>query len=357
MIWSRIRQHEAQIEMFRRSVQRNRLPHAILLTGAEGIGKRTFALALAQCLLCQRFSNDQLDACGACPSCQSVTAGSHPDLFVVECPEGKRQLPIELFVGSDDKRGREGLCHDLALSPMASDRKIAIIDDADLMNEFSGNALLKTLEEPPRNSVLILVSGNPDQLLDTIRSRCQRVRFSRLTDENPASLLVEQGIVEDQTEAAQIASLAEGSLASARLLLAPELRSLRSVIDSHFSRIPPNAGQLAADILAAVDEIGGNTAAQRSTASTACQFLADFFRAALRIVSGDAAESAVPSVASGFAAQLPGDLEDQLELLMGLIDRVLQADDQLKQNVTAALCLEAMTADVASQLRSHSSAR
>ncbi|PWG73977.1 AAA family ATPase, partial [Enterococcus hirae] len=84
--------------------------------------------------------------------------------------EGKKSIPIELFVGSDDHRGREGLCYELSLKPMASDRKIAVIDDVHLMQSESANSLLKTLEEPPPKSLIVLITDRDEAILPTIRS-------------------------------------------------------------------------------------------------------------------------------------------------------------------------------------------
>jgi DNA polymerase-3 subunit delta' len=136
-----------------------------VFVGPDGVGKRLVAKGIAQCLFCQRVSDEQLDACGACAACRQVLADTHPDLLTVGCPEGKRELPIALIAGEGERRGREGLLHDLSLRPMSATRRIAIIDDADTMNEESANALLKTLEEPPPGSLLFLISPSLDALL------------------------------------------------------------------------------------------------------------------------------------------------------------------------------------------------
>src|SRR5690606_25957369 len=96
-IWNRIRGHEAQVEMFRRSIGRGRLAHAYLFVGPDGIGKRRFARMFAQCLFCERRRAEDLDACGECSSCKQMQAGTHPDYLAVGRPEGKSVVPIELF--------------------------------------------------------------------------------------------------------------------------------------------------------------------------------------------------------------------------------------------------------------------
>ena len=205
MIWDDVRGRADQVEMFRRTIRRGRLASAYLFLGPEGTGKNLFAQRLAHCLFCTTIADEQLDACGTCSGCRQMQAGSHPDFLRIACPEGKREIPIDLFVGSREARGREGLCHDLSIRPMASHRRIAVIDGADLMNEESANALLKTLEEPPSYALMILIAANPDSLLSTIRSRCQAVRFPALDLADVADLLIAQGMVSDPSEAAAVA--------------------------------------------------------------------------------------------------------------------------------------------------------
>src|SRR5262245_30811613 len=98
-IWDSLCGHSEQREMFRRTIQRNRLSQAYLFIGPPGIGKQQFARRLAQCLLCQNNQSDPLEACGECFGCKPFLAGANPDYLYVGCPEGKRELPISLIVG------------------------------------------------------------------------------------------------------------------------------------------------------------------------------------------------------------------------------------------------------------------
>ena len=98
-------------------------------------------------------------------------------------PPGKSFIPVDLFIGDREHRSQEGLCHRLSLRPASEKRRIAIIEDADFLNEEGANCLLKTLEEPPPGSVLILIGTSQQRQLPTIRSRCQVIRFRRLSDE------------------------------------------------------------------------------------------------------------------------------------------------------------------------------
>lgn len=206
--------HERILERFERGLQRGRLASSFLFLGPPGIGKRTTALHLAQCLLCEATANDQLAACRQCPGCQQVAALTHPDLIVVGKPEDRSFIPVELFIGDREHRMREGLCHDIALKPFRGGRKVAVVDDADYLNQEGANCLLKTLEEPPTGSVLILIGTSEQRQLPTIRSRCQIIRFAPLSDEIVAQLLVAQAeLTPPQAEA--IARRAGGSLSGA----------------------------------------------------------------------------------------------------------------------------------------------
>ena len=173
-----------------------------------------------------------MEACGECTSCRPFQAGNLPDFLFVERPEGKREVPLDLIIGPKERRGQEGLCHDLSLRPLAGSRKVAIVNDADTMNDESANAFLKTLEEPPERAVLMLIASNLDAVVPTIRSRCQLVRFAPLSRADVEALLIEQGLVSSTDEARLAGSLCEGSLTIARQLLRPELRDLRSALYS-----------------------------------------------------------------------------------------------------------------------------
>ena len=152
MPWHSIRGHDQVVAALGRALAQGRFPHALLFVGPEGIGKRTFALTLAQALLCPRRPESALDPCGSCPSCLQVRVGTHPDLLRAGRPEDKHDLPIQVI---------RDLCLDLGLKPMLGTRKVAIIDDADDLNEEAANAFLKTLEEPPLHTKFVLATTDP----------------------------------------------------------------------------------------------------------------------------------------------------------------------------------------------------
>ncbi len=162
-----------------------RMPHAVLIQAAAGIGGDSLATWTAQLVLCTARRPDSLAArsrsgqpgggggpCGECVSCRRVAEGQHPDLTAVRLGEDSQQIRIEQI--------RE-LCAELALTSHQGGYKVAIIDPADVLNRFAANALLKTLEEPPPRTVLVLVAAQPSRLPATLTSRCQRIRVRRPT--------------------------------------------------------------------------------------------------------------------------------------------------------------------------------
>ena len=153
------------------------LPHALLFSGIGGIGKEDFAARFAALLFCEKCQPqvvnqgnlESLAPCGQCQGCKLIQAGSHPDFRFVRSDEGKA-IPIDTIRGVG-----EFLTMKSQLAPM----QVVIISPADKMNRFSANSLLKTLEEPTPDTLLMLVTNRPSSLLPTIRSRCQGVPFHR----------------------------------------------------------------------------------------------------------------------------------------------------------------------------------
>ncbi|WP_018992356.1 DNA polymerase III subunit delta' [Aromatoleum toluclasticum] len=172
-----------------------RLPHALLFVGPEGLGKRDLADALAARLLCAAPAADG-HACGRCATCQLRLSGNHPDLLVV-VPEADAVSEGEAAEGGEGAEPGTGkkkssqirieqirdVQEALAVTGHQSSRRLIVIDPAEAMNAFTANALLKLLEEPPQGCVFLLVSSAPRRLLPTIRSRCQQWSFSRPADE------------------------------------------------------------------------------------------------------------------------------------------------------------------------------
>lgn len=331
--------------MLDRALSRGRLPHALLFAGPIGVGKQRVARYLAQCLFCEQTPPDQLSCCQECNSCKQIAAGTHPDLLSVECPPDKAILPLSLIIGSEDKRGREGICYEMSLRPMTGNRRIAIIDDADKMNAESANALLKTLEEPSANYLMILIASELDAILPTIRSRCQLIRFAELSTADVSDLLLEHQLTESPEQAQQVARLSGGSLSVASELLDENLQELRRNITRLLSQHPFRPQAFSQAVLKAVDDIGGNTAAQRKTVRWILRFCADFYHRALQSAAGYQAgtdHQAVEKFVSGFA----GSPADRIETLGALLDRLLETEEQIDRNATINLCIESLSEDL-----------
>jgi len=349
MTTKQIKGHRSTLEMLNRALSRGRLPHALLFAGDAGIGKKRIALHLAQCLFCQQTPADQLLCCQECSSCKQIAAGTHPDLITVECPPDKAILPLSLIIGRDEHRGREGVCYEMSLRPMLGDRRVAIIDDADKMNAESANALLKTLEEPTANYLMILIASELDSLLPTIRSRCQTIRFGRLSENEISELLVQQELVESEDQAFQIARLAEGSLKVACQLLNDNLEELRVSITGQLSQRPFQPQVFAQAVIQAIDDIGGNTAEQRKTANWIIKFCADFYHQAIQLAS-DYNPGIKSEELKQFVAGFSGEIEDRIEKIGMLLDRMIQTEEQINKNAAISLCIESLSEDLKSIL-------
>ncbi len=352
MSWNTILDHASQLERLRQSAKGGRLAHAYAFVGPSGIGKKRVAIELARCLLCENHSDADFGACGECASCQQVAAGTHPDLFTVGLIEGKRELIIKQFIGEDETRGKEGLCYDISLKPMSGRRRVAIIDDAEALNDVSANALLKTLEEPPPDSVMILVATSGDLLLPTIRSRCQVIAFQPLSFTNVRQLLVREGVTGDEREAAQAAALCGGSLDAARQLLDPALRSLRDELYNRLADRPFRSAQTAARMIECLEPAGAEKASQREYAGWIIRYCIEFFRQSLLAVAGGLAGSKIeiPQVRK-FVESLGEPTVEIIDRVVGLVERCLTADLQLEANATVALSLEALFDDLGRTMR------
>lgn len=190
-MWDGVIGQEQAVARLRRAVERP--SHAYLLAGPRGSGVLEAARCFAAALVCPD------GGCGSCNACRRARSARHPDVIEVE--------PAGTFVVVDQV---EEMMKEAFTSPFEAERKIIILTEADRMNEPAANKLLKTLEEPPARTHFLLLSEAPDELLPTVRSRCQRIDFAALSDADVAAALVSSGV--DPEAAATAARLASGRL-------------------------------------------------------------------------------------------------------------------------------------------------
>lgn len=217
---------EKAVEQFLAAWRSGSMHHAWLLAGPRGVGKASFAMAAAERVLAEAAGPPVTDAGIETPKCHPVgrlvAAGSHPDFRLLERLENERTGNLARNISVDQVRDLGEL---FAMTPALSPWRAVVVDSVDDMEASAANALLKMLEEPPANSLFLLVSHVPGRLLPTIRSRCRRLDFAPLEDDAMTSVLERELPEVSASEHARIIPMARGSvgraLAYALLDLAP----------------------------------------------------------------------------------------------------------------------------------------
>jgi DNA polymerase-3 subunit delta' len=334
--WERIRGHEALVEGFRRAVRRGRLAHAYLFTGPPGVGKRLFAGELAKALLCE-CPPAELTACDRCAACVQVEAGTHPDFYPAARPPEALEFPIDLM---------RQLCAGFALKSARGRGKVIVIDDADDLNEESANCFLKTLEEPPPRSVLILIGSSPERQLPTIVSRCQVVRFAPLPLPVVDEILARRG-VEDQALRARLVRLSGGSVAAAEALADPALWEFRRTFLSGLAAPAPDSVAHGRALWDFAEAAGKDSAARRKRAQLVVRLLIDALADALAVALGGEARRSDREDAPTLTA-----LAERVgaDGLVELLDRCLDADIQIDRRAQLELVVEALPDALAQRL-------
>jgi DNA polymerase-3 subunit delta' len=202
MSFREITGHRQLLELIARAAARGTLPPSLIFAGPEGVGKRMASVALAQFFNCPNRTED--DSCGTCPSCARIARRVHADVLLIE-PGETGAIKIDQVRDAIERT---------AYRPFEGRRRVVIVDGAEAMNVEAQNALLKTLEEPPATSTFVLVTSKPDVLLPTVRSRCQRLRFGRLSPADVAAVLMREHDFAP-TDAHAAASLSDGSIGAA----------------------------------------------------------------------------------------------------------------------------------------------
>ncbi len=209
-----------------KALESGHLAHAYLFRGPDGVGKQLFARSLATAVNCRHRQGADassrlayLEGCGECPSCRKYSSGNHPDFLVISPEKGTIKID----------RIRE-LTRALSYPPYESGTRVVLLEDIHTMRPEAANSLLKTLEEPPENNLLILTAAASKEVLITISSRCQVIPFFNLGQEETAEILMRERPEIDRETAVLLARLSEGCPGQALLLYRRELIAIRQEV-------------------------------------------------------------------------------------------------------------------------------
>jgi DNA polymerase-3 subunit delta' len=310
--------HNRSIKILKNAVERGRIPSAYLFSGIDGIGKKSLALTLAKVLNCK---NETLDSCDECISCQKIDSYNHPDVRVIK-PEGN---VIKIGQIRDLQKG-------LSYRPFEGKKKVSIIDEAEKMNQHSANSLLKTLEEPPLDTLIILVTSHGHRLLPTITSRCQKIRFNPLPSDS-ISQIVRNHLDIDEERAHLLASLSGGSASNA-------LRMNREVFLRYRKKLIHQISTVSHNSINELFQFAGELSSQKDDLLDILESLKIYFRDLLVMKEGLSKKGLINV-----------DLEKELNArasnfnskdLLGKIKIVDETQQMLMGNVNKRLALETM---------------
>ena len=247
MSFADLKGQDSAIGYLRSSIRNNRISHAYIFSGPNGVGKRIAAINFAKTLNCQTSAS--CEPCETCPSCKKINESSHPDVSIIAPEKDGASIKIE-----DVRR----IIKDIYLKPFEAKLKVYIIDGAQYMKHEAANALLKTLEEPPTDSILILITENLKALFHTIVSRCQVVRFFPLKKKEIEDILMKEHGV-SAMDAHVLANLSDGMLGEAIRFKDADIFAKRSSLiksissgsssDVDFDNVPKEDFRLYLDIL------------------------------------------------------------------------------------------------------------
>lgn len=357
MAFDRIRGQEAAVDQLRAALASGRVSHAYLFHGPEGTGRSLAAFEFARAINCGADRPDAEggypgDACGACLSCRRMEHGTHPDFHVLDLgTKGGESVGIEQV---------RQLIGDVSLRPTAGRRKVYVIPAANRLSPPAAHTILKTLEEPPPYVTLILVTPEVSEMLPTVISRCQLVRFRPLPDEVLESLMVEQGV--EESLAREVTHIAGGSVGRAlELALAPEAlerrRELFALLRHTLSAPWPQALRIAEDLqrlgappksprgakAAASEENGDEAEPPRSTKFGLTDVLdqsAGWFRDLLALQSGAPVELLQNPDQASHLEKLAGHVP--AGYLLEALDALQEARRVIDRNANPRLVLEVL---------------
>ncbi len=303
-----------------KSLESGRMSHAFLFRGPEGVGKKTFAYAFAALLNCESVRDEE--PCGACPSCAKFLSGNHPDLLRIE-PDG---AAIKI------KQIRD-LKHTLGFPPFEAGSRVVILPDIHTMRREAANSLLKTLEEPPERTFLILTAEESVSLLPTIASRCQIIPFMPLPPEAVAAILEKD---HDPETAASLAAVSGGSAGRAQTIFDRNLLETRQKVIETLTRFKPEQPESIGEILS----LAGAAADHKENLPDLLDLLSFWIRDLILVTSGMNQSLVVNSDITDLLGAAAGRWSpDQLSDKLKFIDR---ARKQLLHNCNRALVCEVL---------------
>jgi DNA polymerase-3 subunit delta' len=311
--------HAAACDRLSAAMASGRLPHGLLLQGPAGVGKERFAAALGAALFCSGRGT-RLEACGECAECRLSRAGNHPDLHWLRPPEDKKSIGVDQV--------RE-VCARLAMTSMRRGYRVAIVSPAEKMTIAAQNALLKTLEEPAPNTVLVLVTARPSVLLATLRSRCQRIEVSR-----PESRLALDWL-----------SATLGSVASPRLLAVAGGSPLKALaLAPHFAALEEQMmGLLEAFLAGRIEVTRAAADMQGEGLPVRLDWLEAWLAGAVQASVGAASENQLTFRAGSLLQRAAAELN--ISAAFQVLDRLREARRLLEGSASAPLVVETVLLD------------
>ncbi len=256
---------EHVISHFKETIKADHLSHAYIFTGQDGVGKELFTKEFTKSLFCKKSKND---SCNICTNCVRIEKGNHPDVFCIEIDEKAKYIKIENI---------RKLQHAVRLSPIESDYKIFIIKDANRMNEEASNCLLKTLEEPTPNTIFILIANTLSSINETIKSRCQIIRFHTI----PTHIIKDQLSKKLDVETRKIewiSRFCNGSLGGAFELLEGNYYEINKNIINRLTRPSMDNLLLAEEIIATYLNPNDSLEEKRHTLKQILNCILQFYR-------------------------------------------------------------------------------
>jgi len=311
------------LERVQRAVTSGRLPHALLLHGPAGVGKVHFAAAIAAALLCSA-RGAELQACGQCAECQLTRAGSHPDLHWLQKPEDRKTISVDQV---------RDLGATLAMTSMRQGYRIGIIAPAHIMTGSAQNALLKTLEEPPARTLLLLVTDRPSGLLATLRSRCQRAEIPVPSTDLALSWLGGEPSVDLAEEARRRLLVFSGRAPLKALALSAHFESLEQQMCGILDALVTGG----TEVTWAAEEMMGEGLPTR------LDWLEKWLEATVRVRLLDDAETRL--TVPGSPSLQRSAAEVNISAVFRLVDRIREAKRLLDGSAAAQLLVEALLLD------------